>query len=136
MSKIHQQNTPLPHFLYKYHRDHSFWHEFSLVICVSPSELFRFVEVTRLTPVNIIPTLVKLPGMIPALSYTRSKPALPSLKLKIAEDTPISIVIFPQIHLLGISTKSIDSMPRCNFVFDREDIFLAVNHCQGQNAKI
>ena len=74
--------------------------------------------------------------MIPALSYTRSKPALPSLKLKIAEDTPISIVIFPQIHLSGISTKSIDSMPRCNFVFDREDIFLAVNHCQGQNAKI
>ena len=106
------------------------------MICVSPSELFRFVEVTRLTPVNINPTLVKLPGMIPALSYTRSKPALPSLKLKIAEDTPISIVIFPQIHLLGISTKSIDSMPRCNFVFDREDIFLAVNHCQGQNAKI
>ena len=106
------------------------------MIRVSPSELFRFVEVTRLTPVNINPTLVKLPGMIPALSYTRSKPALPSLKLKIAEDTPISIVIFPQIHLLGISTKSIDSMPRCNFVFDREDIFLAVNYCQGQNAKI
>ena len=136
MSKIHQQNTPLPHFLYKYHRDHSFWHEFSLVICVSPSELFRFVEVTRLTPVNINPTLVKLPGMIPDLSYTRSKPALHSLKLKIAEDTPISIVIFPQIHLLGISTKSIDSMPRCNFVFDREDNFLAVNHCEGQNAKV
>ena len=95
------------------------------MICVSPSELFRFVEVTRLTPVNINPTLVKLPGMITALSYTRSKPALPSLKLKIAEDTTISIGIFPQIHLLGISTKSIDSMPRCNFVFDREDIFLA-----------
>ena len=74
--------------------------------------------------------------MIPALSYIRSKPALPSLKHEIAEDTPISIVIFLQIHLLGISTKSIDSMPRCNFVFDREDIFLAVNHCQGQNAKI
>ena len=106
------------------------------MICVSPSELFRFVEVTRLTPVNINQTLVKLPGMILALSYTRSKPALPSLKLKIAEDTPISIVIFPQIHLLGISTKSIDSMPRCNFVFNREVLFLAVNHCQGQNAKI
>ena len=104
--------------------------------CVSPSELFRFFEVTRLTPVNINQTLVKLPGMIPALSYTPSKPALPSLKLKIEEDTPISRVIFPQINLLGISNKSIDSMPRCNFVFDREDIFLAVNHCQGQNAKI